>query len=239
VTEINGWMNIADPTANVLFAAGGWDSVTLDAQHGLFDRTTLARSLLALAGRTPRRYVRPHANTAFHVGEALDLGADGVIAPLVNSGAEARRLVDAAWYPPRGARSYGPVLAAHRAGERPYLEAAGDIEVFAMIETRDGLDAVSEIARTPGITGLFIGPNDLGLSLGLGAGGEREEPEMHAAFAAVLSAARAHNKRCGIFCATAAYAARMAAAGFDMVTGGSDTGLLSAAAHAASATARG
>ncbi len=239
MTEINGWMNLADPAANALFAEGGWDSLTLDAQHGLFDKTSLARSLLSLAGAAPRRYVRLAANTAALVGEALDLGADGIIAPLVNSAADARRLAEAAFYPPRGARSFGPLLSRMRARGADLLETAQAIEVFAMIETREGLEAVSEIARTPGITGLFIGPNDLGLSLGLGAGGEREEREMHAAFATVLAAARAHKKRCGIYCASAAYAARMANAGFDMVVGGADTSLLPAAAAAAAAQARG
>ena len=239
MTEINGWMNIAEPAANALFAAAGWDSVTLDAQHGLFDKTSLARSLLAIAPGAPRRYVRPAANTPDQVCQALDLGADGVIAPMINSAAEARRLAEAAWYPPAGGRSYGPLLAARRAGSRPYLDSAADIEVFAMIETRAGLESVDEIARTQGITGLFIGPNDLGLSLGLGPGGEREEPEIHAAYMAVTAAAKRHGKRSGIFCPAPAYAARMVEAGFDMVVGGVDSGLLASAAGAAARQARG
>jgi 4-hydroxy-2-oxoheptanedioate aldolase len=99
-----------------------------------------------------------------------------------------------------------------------------------MIETREALEAVREIVAVPGITGLYVGPNDLALSLGLGAGSDREEPEMMAAFAAILAAAAGAGKTAGIYCASAAYARRMAGLGFTMVTAGSDAALLGGAA---------
>jgi 4-hydroxy-2-oxoheptanedioate aldolase len=230
VAEINGWMAVPNAFANTLFARGGWDSVTLDAQHGLFDESAIVATLLALAAPAPRRLVRVPWNEPGVIGKVLDAGADGVIAPMINSVAEARKLAATCWYPPQGSRSYGPMIAALRTGGLPYMEAAKKIEVLAMIETREALAAVREIAAVPGITGLYVGPNDLALSLGFGAGSDREEPEMLAAFKAIVSAASGAGKTVGIYCTSAAYARRMLGLGFTMVTAGSDAALLGGAA---------
>jgi 4-hydroxy-2-oxoheptanedioate aldolase len=232
-------MNIPDPFANAVFAQGGWDSITLDAQHGLFDERALIATLHALSAKTPKRLVRVAWNEPALVGKALDFGADGVIVPLVNSVDEARRLADAARYPPKGTRSFGPGQAALRAPGVPYYDLADRIEVWAMIETAQALDAVSAIAAVPGIDGLFVGPNDLALSVGMASGSNREEPEILAAFETILAAGRASKKRCGVFCTSGAYAARMARMGFDMVTAGVDSTLITEAAAARVAEARG
>lgn len=230
MVQINGWMSIPDPYANALFARAGWDSVTLDAQHGLFDERALIDTLHALGDKTPRRLVRVAWNEPALIGKALDFGADGVIVPLVNSAEEARRVADACRYPPAGTRSFGPGLAALRAGGAPYESLAGQIEAWAMIETAQALEAVAEIAAVPGIDGLFVGPNDLALSLGLPSGSSREEPRMIAAFEAIVDAANSTGKMSGIFCTTAVYARRMAKLGFSMVTAAGDTALLAEAA---------
>ncbi len=233
MAEIFGWMTIADPFANVLYAAAGWDGVVIDAQHGQFDERAMVATLLALPAPRPRRLVRIAANDAALVGKALDSGADGVIVPMVNSAADAVRLAQAAWYAPRGARSFGPALALLRAGSQPYGDFVARQQVLAMIETREALDTVAAIAAVDGITGLFVGPNDLALTLGLPAGSDREEPALLDAFGRVVAAARAQGKTSGIFCASAAYARRMAAIGFDLVNVGTDAmGLASAAAAA-------
>ena len=124
-------------------------------------------------------------------------------------------------------------MAALRAGAAPYTGAPGTAEIYAMIETRAGLDACRDIAAVDGITGLFVGPNDLGLALGLGAGSDREEPEIIAALANIVAAAHAAGKRAAIFCGSVAYAKRMAQTGFDMVTVTSDSAALGAGAAAA------
>jgi 4-hydroxy-2-oxoheptanedioate aldolase len=226
MTEINGWLSIPHPYSAALFAGAGWDSVTLDAQHGLFDDAGVYAVLQALSAGAPKRYVRVPANAAWLVGRALDAGADGVIAPLVNSVEEAKRLAGAAWYPPRGRRSFGPSLAALRARGRPYEAVAADISVFAMIETGEALEAVEDIAAVDGITGLYVGPNDLALALGLGPGSDREEPQMIEAFRRIIAAAASNGKTAGIYCSSADYARRMASLGFGMVTAGSDGGVL-------------
>lgn len=230
MVEVNGWLSIPDAFGAALFARAGWDSVTLDAQHGLFDERSLRDVLHALSAATPRRYVRVPWNDPALVGRALDLGADGVIAPMINSVAEAQALARAAWYPPRGQRSFGPGLSALRAGGRPYVDYAGDTSVWAMIETREALEAVEAVAAVDGVDGLFVGPNDLALSLGLPSGSNRQEPQMIDAFGRIVAAAAAHRKRSGIYCTNAAYARQMADLGFTMVTAAGDAALLSAAA---------
>jgi 4-hydroxy-2-oxoheptanedioate aldolase len=239
MVQINGWVNIPDAYANAVFAGAGWDSITLDAQHGLFDERALMDTLHALSGKTPRRLVRVAWNEPALVGKALDFGADGVIVPLINSVEEARRLAEAARYPPAGKRSFGPGLAAIRAGGVPYETLVDDIEIWAMIETAEALEAVRGIAEVPGIDGLFVGPNDLALSLGLPPGSNREEPRMIQAFEAIVAAASGAGKMSGIFCTTPAYAARMGRMGFSMVTAGVDSAVMADAAARIVTEARG
>ncbi len=220
----NGWLSIPDPLAALVFAAAGFDSVTLDMQHGLFDDAAAVRTLLALSG--PQRLVRVAANDAAMIGRMLDAGADGVIVPLVNNAAEARLAAQAAFYPPAGRRSFGPVIAALRAGALPYTQAAAQVEIHAMIETRAGLEAAAEIAAVPGVAGLFVGPNDLALALGHGPGADREEPALIAALQTIVAAAHAHGKQAGLFCVSPGYARTIASLGFDWLTVASDTGVL-------------
>ena len=239
MAETNGWLSIPDAFAALLMARAGFDSVTLDMQHGLFDERAVVAVLMALGERVPRRLVRVPAAEAGVLGKVLDAGADGVIAPMINSAAAAEALVAACRYPPRGARSFGPMLAASRAGAVPYAAAAGAIEVYAMIETGAALAAVEAIAGVDGVTGLYVGPNDLAISLGYAAGSDREEPALLAALARIVAAAHGAGKKAGLFCASGGYARRAASMGFDMVTLASDTGALAAGAAAALAAFRG
>ena len=216
MAETNGWLTIPDPFASLSFARAGFDSLTIDMQHGLFDEAAMVRTLMALDA-SPRRIVRTVSNEPGMIGKALDAGADGVIAPLISTATDATRRARACRYPPHGSRSYGPVLASLRAnhqerGDPPHLE------VWAMIETREGLDQIDAIASVEGITGLFVGPNDLALALGLPPGSDRQEPVLLAAFARVVEAAHAVSKRAALFCASGSYGRRAAAMGFDRVT---------------------
>lgn len=233
MTEKNVWLSIPDAFSAMVVARAGFDSVTLDMQHGLFDEAAVAATLMALGEAQPKRLVRPIANDPAIVGKLLDMGADGLIVPMVNSVGDALKLAAACFHPPKGTRSFGPMVAALRTGAAPYAGHTANFEVYAMIETREGLDAVREIAAVDGITGLFAGPNDLGLALGLGPGPDREEPEALQALARIVSAAHESGKRAGIFCGAAAYARRMAEMGFDMVTLTSDAASLRAGAAAA------
>ena len=234
MTERNVWLTIPDPFSALTLARAGFDSVTLDLQHGLFDEAAAIRTLMTLGDLRPRRWVRVGANEPAAVGRMLDAGADGLIVPMVNNAEEARRLAEASRYPPLGHRSFGPALAAMRpAGNGPP-------RILAMIETREALEDIDAIVAVDGIDGVYVGPNDLGLGLGLGPGSDRSEPEMLAALARIARAARDAGKQAGLFCVSARYAASRAADGFDLLTIAVDAALLrDAAADAVAAFASG
>jgi 4-hydroxy-2-oxoheptanedioate aldolase len=169
---------------------------------------------------------------------ALDLGASGVIVPMVGSGAEAARAVQACKYPPAGERSYGPIRAELVVGSSAPAELAAAVLCFAMVETREGLERLDEIASTPGLDGIYIGPADLSLALGLtppavGA------PPLEEAIARVRDAARAHGLIAGMHCSGGRAAQARAAEGFELITVGVDASLLKSTITRELADARG
>ena len=214
----NAWLTIPDAhLAEMVAARGVAEAVTLDLQHGLFDHGSAVHALRAVAAHGAAPLVRLPQVDAALTGYVLDAGAAGVIAPQVESVEAAEALVAACRYPPRGHRSHGPTRAALRPGSDAFA-AAEQAVVFAMIETREGLDRCEALAAVDGLDGLFIGPGDLGLSLGLGPGQNRDEPELREAFTRIRTACQSAGKRTGIHATTAQYASQMARSGFDLVT---------------------
>ncbi|MGI8459598.1 MAG: HpcH/HpaI aldolase family protein [Propionibacteriaceae bacterium] len=223
-TVVGYWVSLDAPTATERLARVGYDYLVLDAQHGLFGYTGMLAALLAIdAAATPTvGLVRVGVNDPAVVGRALDAGAAGVIVPLVSSVTEAAAAVWAAHYPPGGIRSYGPTRAGLRTGPDP---AAADAEVLVlvMIETADGLDRVEEIAATPGLDGLYIGPSDLMLALG---GARPDDPERaedhHAAVTRIRRACETAGIAAGIYTPSGSMARRRIEEGFTFVTVASD-----------------
>ena len=156
------------------------------------------------------------------IGQALDAGAAAVIVPMVNSKAQAEALVKAAKYPPLGMRSWGGYAAVQTYGMSPadYLQKANTITlVFAMIETQAALDAVEEIAATPGLDGLFVGPNDLSIALSKGAGIDKTAKHTLEAMKSVAAAAQKNNLVAGAFAGTADVIKTYAAMGYTFMAG--------------------
>lgn len=214
----NAWLTIPDAhLAEMVAARGVTEAVTLDLQHGLFDHGTAVHAIRAIAAHGAAPLVRLPGTDPAWIGYALDAGAAGVIAPMVESVEDAETLVAACRYPPKGRRSHGPTRVALRPGTDAFA-AAEQAVIFAMIETGEGLERCAALAAVEGLDGLFIGPGDLGLSLGLGPGQDREEPAMREHFARIVGACRDAGKRAAIHAGSAQYAARMAGEGFDLVT---------------------
>jgi 4-hydroxy-2-oxoheptanedioate aldolase len=239
---INGWLSIGSAFSAEIMAAQGFDSLTIDLQHGVLDDSHLVPMLQAIraSGVTPMARVRWLDPAA--IMRVLDAGAYGVICPMVNSAEEARQLVQHMRYPPLGSRSFGPTRANFSAGSGYAAEANDQVLCLAMIETAAALERVEEIAATPGLDGLYIGPADLTLGVTdgrLAPGFDREEPEMVAAIQRVLGAGKAAGLRVGLHCGTPAYAARAAGWGFDLVTLSNDVRLLATAAAATVGDLRG
>ena len=232
---INGWLSIGNSFTAEIMASVGYDSVTADLQHGAFDYHAVLTMFQAMRASGVAAMARVPWLDAGAIMKALDAGAYGVICPMVNSREEAERLVSYVRYPPHGTRSFGPTRVNFAAGANYGGEANDNIVCLAMIETREAFDRVEEIAATPGLDGLYIGPADLTLGLTgtkYRTGFDREEPEMVEAIRHILDVAHRAGKRACLHNGSAAYAAKAIGWGFDLVTGSNDVRLLAGAAEA-------
>jgi 4-hydroxy-2-oxoheptanedioate aldolase len=234
-TLLNGWIALPSPLAAEALMQAGWDSVTIDMQHGTADYADLL-SLLPIiekAGAMPLVRV-PWLDEAA-IMRALDAGALGIIAPMIETAADAHRLVAACLYPPLGTRSFGPIRARMALSDVYSDSARANTEIapIAMIETRAAVDNLDAILAVPGLGGLYIGPADLALAYGYRPGFDREEPEMLELLDRILAHCAAVGLPCGLHCGAPAYAARMVRRGFSLLTIGSDARFLEAGARAA------
>ncbi|ANN61903.1 2,4-dihydroxyhept-2-ene-1,7-dioic acid aldolase (plasmid) [Mesorhizobium loti NZP2037] len=238
---LNGWLSIASPFIAEIMAAQGYDSVTIDLQHGIVDYRDAVAMMQAMRASEVTPLCRVPWLDAGAIMKVLDAGAYGVICPMINDRADAEKLVSYVRYPPVGCRSFGPSRAVFSAGSDYGSHADGEILCFAMIETREGFDNVIEIAATPGLDGLYIGPADLTLGLtgrAYATGFDRNEPEMIEAIRHILSTAHDAGIKAALHCGSAEYAAEAAAWGFDIVTVSNDVRLLAGAASASTAAFR-
>lgn len=233
---INGWCSIGNPFTAEIMAAQGFDSITVDMQHGALDYSNLLPMLQAMRASGAVLMARVPWLEPGIIMKALDAGAYGIICPMVNSADEAARFVSYIRYPPLGQRSFGPTRVSFAAGANYAGEANGNMLAFAMIETAEGMANLDAIAATPGLDGIYVGPADLTLSLTKGRlppGFDREEPEMIAALQKIVAACRKNGIRAGLHCGTPDYAARAIGWGYDLTTVGGDARFLAAAAGAA------
>lgn len=217
-------------TAEVL-AAAGFDYVCADLQHGAVDYPDMVPMLAAVGGAGATPIVRVPVNDPAVIGKVLDAGALGVVVPLVSSAEEAAAAVAACRYPPRGVRSYGPVRASTVLGSRDPRDLE-DVVVAVMVETEQGLAQVEQIAATPGLDAIYVGPADLALTLDLPPAYEHEDPRHADAVERIRAACERNGIVAGIHCADGAMAARRIAQGFTMTTLVNDLALVRSAAAA-------
>ena len=224
------WSVTPGPVGAEILAETGPDYVCVDQQHGLIDYDSMVPMLQAVRAGGAAPITRVLANDPFLIMKALDAGAWAVIAPLVNSAEDAARAVSACRYPPRGMRSYGPVRAAGVIGTRDPEKLGGEVLCLVMVETSEALERVDEIAAIPGLDGIYIGPSDLALSLGLPPTLEIQDGEHAEAVGRIREACKRSGIAAGIHCPSGEWARRHAEAGFDLITVTSDAPLLRAAA---------
>ena len=191
-------VRLPDPGLCELLGYAGWDFVMLDCEHGAVDASTLeSLAIGCYAGNTTPivRVLRPNDPEA--VMHALDLGAQGVLIPHCRTADDARRLVSAGMFPPRGTRGFGAGRAAMwgRVSGPDYLKAANDeVVLLALIEDPEGVENVEAIAAA-GLDGLWVGTGDLALAYGVG--GYRNHPKVQQAAERILAACLKHNVACG------------------------------------------
>jgi 4-hydroxy-2-oxoheptanedioate aldolase len=236
---VNGWLAIPSGFSAEVMAGCGWDSVTVDMQHGVQDYQSMVQCFQAMDRFPITPIVRVPWNEPGIIGKALDGGARGIVCPMVNNKAEAAALASYSLYPPKGKRSNGPIRAAAYGEASSYQTIANDeVLVIPMIETQEGIDNIDEILSVPGISGIYVGPSDMGFSLGLVPKLDREEPLILGIYEKLLASCKKHGKFAGIHNGTAAYAARMIGMGYRWVTIANDSGLMAKAAREAVAETR-
>lgn len=234
----NAWLSIGSSYLAEIVAHGGYDAVTVDCQHGMLGWDAAFAMLQAISTTDAVPLVRPTDNVPGEIMRWLDAGAYGIICPMISTRAQAEALVAACRYPPVGSRSHGPSRGLLYGGADYPAHANDEILVLAMIETREGLENVADIVATPGLDGIYLGPNDLALALGQRPVSESDDPVICDAVERIRSAAQSAGKIAGIFCSGGPGAARRIDEGFDLVTPGNDALLLKGAIAASLAQAR-
>ncbi len=235
---LSGWLQLPGALHAEALARLQYDAVVVDMQHSLIDFAQVTSMLTAIELGGAEPFVRMQVNDQADAMKLLDAGAYGLIAPMVNTAADAERFAAALHYGPRGIRSYGPRRPALRYGVGYLQQASDTLVALAMVETREALANLDAILAVDGLDGVFIGPTDLALDLGHAPSVDSSEPEVVAAIAHVRERAHAAGKRAGIFCGSGAFARQKIAEGFDFVTAAPDLSLLLGAAQAVITQAR-
>lgn len=222
-----------------LMCVPGLDYVCIDQQHGLIDYTNMLDMMRAAELHDVIPFTRVPANESWMIGKAFDAGIQGVIVPMVNNRTEAQKAVAACRYGVGNTRSYGPLRASMVMNSRDVSVVGDQVLCFVMVETREGVENVEEIASTPGLDGIYIGPADLALGLGLPPDLDKQEPEHVAAVEKILRACQKNAIVPGIQCGSGKAARAQVERGFRMVTYFKDSAALTVAAEQDLVIARG
>lgn len=210
-----GWVTGSTALGPEEFARAGYDYVGFDAQHGYLDDAAIAELLRRTEHLPVGTVVRlPNADAA-PIGRVLDAGADAVVIAMIESADQAAAAVAATRYPPRGVRSFGPLRAS--LGHDPAAHESR-VGVFAMIETAAALSGIHEICAVDGLTGIYVGPADLAISLGAGVVGATRHPQVLDAIVRVHRAASDTGLVTGIHAGDGKTGHAMAQLGFGMIT---------------------
>jgi 4-hydroxy-2-oxoheptanedioate aldolase len=227
---VNGWLSIPSAFSAEVMAHQGFDSLTVDMQHGVVDYQVAVTMLQAVSTTGVIPLARVPWNDPARIMKILDAGAYGVICPMINTRAQAEALVAASKYAPRGYRSWGPVRASIYAGADYGDHANESLLVIPMIETAEAVKNIDEILSVPGIDAVYVGPSDLSLTLGCKPRLDQTDPPVVEAQQKIVAACKRHGVVAGIHNATAAYALTMIEAGYQFVTLASDSRFMAAKA---------
>jgi 4-hydroxy-2-oxoheptanedioate aldolase len=225
------WVATPDPLVAETLARSGFDAINLDMQHGLHDPISIMQGIGAVVAAGKPAIVRVPVDDFAMASRALDMGAEAVIAPMVNSAADARAFADAMKYPPLGRRSWGPTRAMTLQGisAASGYAALANAETLslAMIETQEALDDLDAILAVDGIDGIFVGPSDLSLTLSNGAIIDANHPSIDDPIRRIAAATLKAGKIPAIFAGGGARAKQFASFGYTIIAVGSDSGVAS------------
>jgi 4-hydroxy-2-oxoheptanedioate aldolase len=225
--QVGLWVGLADAYVSELLASTGFDWLALDAEHSPNDPRTILQQLQAIAPYPTHPVVRTLSDDVSLMKQYLDIGAQTVLVPMVETAEQAARIVSATRYPPGGVRGVGSALAraARWSQVDNYLQSCEqEICVLVQVETTKGIENLDAIAATPGVDGVFFGPSDLAASMGLL--GRSGDPAVRAAVEGGIRAVVASGKAAGVLTVDAAAARRYIDVGARFVAVGLDTSLL-------------
>jgi 4-hydroxy-2-oxoheptanedioate aldolase len=230
------WVCSGSPLVAEICAGSGLDWVLIDMEHSPNGLESVLGQLQAVAAYPVSPVVRVPIGDVVAIKQVLDVGAQNLLVPMVSSAEEARGVVEAVRYPPRGRRGVGSALARSARWNRVdgYLgEADAHVSLFVQIETAEGVDAAAEIAAVDGVDGVFVGPSDLAASMGLL--GQQSHPDVVAAVHRAFEAVRAAGKPVGVNAFDPAVARAYLEAGASFVLVGADVALLARGSEALAA----
>ena len=228
---VNGWLAIPNGFSAETMAHQGWDTLTIDVQHGMIDYQAMVGMLQAISTTDTVPVVRVPWLEPGILMKTLDAGAYAVICPMINTREDAQKLVAYTHYAPRGTRSYGPIRALLYGGADYPTHANDTIVTFAMIETAQALDNLDDILSVEGLDAIYIGPSDLSLALGCTPTFDDLDPKAAEAVDHILARAQAHGVVAGIHNGAPEAALKRIAKGFRFVTVSSDARRMAAGAQ--------
>ncbi|MDN5785703.1 HpcH/HpaI aldolase/citrate lyase family protein [Pseudorhodobacter sp.] len=230
--QIGLWVSIANAASAEAVATCGFDWVMVDTEHTPNDPAQVQAMLQAMAPYPTHAGVRPGWNDLVEIKRLMDVGAQTILVPYVQSAEEARAAVNAVLYPPFGMRGVSGLSRASRFGSIPNYTAIANAEVclLVQVETKTSLDQIEAIAAVEGVDGIFIGPADLAASLGYP--GQLSHPEVKAVILGAVRRIKATGKAAGILSSDPAFLREAVAAGTTFTAVGLDIGVLLTGAKA-------
>jgi len=215
---INGWCAIPNAYSAEVYSHCGWDSVTIDLQHGPVDFQAAVGMLQAISTTDAVPMCRVPWNDAAIIMKLLDAGSYGLICPMINTREEAEQFVSFGRYPPLGTRSMGPNRAVQYAGADYWQGANDEVLMFAMIETRAGLANLDAILSVKGLDGVYVGPSDLSLAFGKPPTLDPSDPEVIAAIETIARVTRQKGLIAGVHTDSPATARKRFDQGYQLTT---------------------
>mgnify|MGYP003646443511 FL=1 len=227
--QIGLWISLASNIAAEVTAHAGFDWALIDMEHSPNDYRSVLGQLQVFAGSQTTALVRVEWNDTVAVKKLLDIGAQGLLFPMIQNVEEARRAVAATRYPPKGVRGVSGTTRATRYGRvKDYLaRVEEETAILLQVETQAALDAAEDIAAVDGVDGIFFGPADIGADMGLL--GNPMHPDIWARIRPVAKALMARGMPVGTLVTDPGFAAELMDEGFTFVACGLDTGLLARA----------
>jgi len=222
---INGWIHIDSISSAKILAKAGFDSITIDLQHGMFSFEKCRDIIQVIEKYKVFPIVRVPSNDIGIINKVLDAGAYGVICPLINNKTDVGKFTDACFYPPKGNRSFGPTLV-NIDKENYYDKSNTEVLSISMVETRESVNNLHDILENKSLDMIYVGPYDLSISHGFKPDKVFIEKKMLNIYKQVLKIAKKFDKKTAIHCSgpdTASFFLKM---GFDMVTISTDLNLL-------------